>query len=369
VRQIKKITIVGLGVIGGSLGLAIKKRHPQLWIRGVDVSGEILEEAVSSKAIDEGTLDPKAGVEDADLVFLAAPMPVMGKLCQAIAPNLGRGTIVTDTGSTKVKMVEIMTGTLPDFVRIVGGHPMAGSEKSGLQGASELLFENAAYILTPLPGCDPEANQAVQALVESLGARTIILSPEEHDRKVAAVSHLPHVVASALVNAVGSLEAREGGYFSLAAGGFRDTTRIAASNSEMWSDILCQNSQALLPLIRGYRQCLQEFERALENKKQGTLYQLLSGARERRAKVPTGLKSILPQLFELTVVVPDVPGVIGEVAVLLGSRQINISDIEIMRVREENDGTIRLGFGQESHRDQALKVLVDNGFIVKKSGI
>jgi len=367
--KISNITIIGLGVIGGSMGLALKKRHPDLWIRGVDVSEEIIQEALARKAIDEGGTDAAAMVKGAELVVLAAPMTAVERLCQEIAPHLSPGTIVTDTGSTKARMVQVITGSLPAGVSFVGGHPMAGSEKSGLQGASEILFENAAYILTPLPESGKEAVRTVQELVESIGARTILLSPEEHDRKVAAVSHLPHVVASALVNVVGALESSEGGYFCLAAGGFRDTTRIAASNSEMWTDILLQNKQALLPLLRGYRQCLQEFERALENQKPGVLYQLLNGARERRRKVPTGLKSILPQLFELTVVVPDVPGVIGKVAALLGSRQINISDIEIMRVREEDDGTLRLGFGQEEHRDLALRVLVENGYTVKKSGI
>lgn len=368
-QELKRITIIGLGVIGGSLGLALKKRHPELHVQGVDINTEIIQEAVSRKAIDNGTTDLIAGVQEADLIFLATPISVMEKICKAIAPYLQNGAIVTDLGSTKVNVVRIMESSLPKQVRFLGGHPMTGSEKTGLQGASEILFENAAYILTPLSDCAEEVTRIVRGLVESLGARTIILTPEDHDRKVAAVSHLPHVVASALVNAVGSLEAREGGYFSLAAGGFRDSTRIAASNSEMWTDILLQNSQALLPLIRGYKQCLQEFERALENQNSGALYELFNVARQQREKVPMGLKSILPQLFELTVMVPDKPGAIGELTVLLGSQQINISDIEIMRVREEDDNTLRLGFGQENHRDQALKILVDRGFTVRKSGL
>lgn len=368
-RKPSKISIVGLGAIGGSLGLALKKRHPDIRIWGVDLREEIIEEAVRRQAIDQGTTNLAAGVKDADLIFLAAPMTAMEEICSELAPNLGEGVIVTDVGSTKVNTVRIMARTLPASVRYLGGHPMAGSEKTGLEGASEILFENAAYILTPMPDSDGEVILLLQELLESIGARIIILTPEEHDKKVAAVSHLPHVVASALVNAVGLWEIREGGYFSLAAGGFKDTTRIAASNSEMWTDILLQNRQALLPMLGEFKQCLQDFERALGNKDPGVLTQLLRAARQQREKVPRGLKSILPQLFELTVMIPDKPGSIGELAVLLGSRQINISDIEIMRVREDDDGTLRLGFGQESHRDMACKVLGDHGFIVRKSGI
>jgi len=366
-QELKRITIIGLGVIGGSLGLALKKRHPKLQVCGVDVNREIIQEAISRNAIDNGTTDIASGVRDANLIFLAIPMQVMAKTCLAMAPYLSKGAIVTDTGSTKVNMVGVMACTLPPQVRFIGGHPMTGSEKTGLQGASEILFENAAYILTPMPDSDEAAIRLVREVVESIGARTIILTPSDHDRKVAAVSHLPHVAASALVNAIGTLEAREGGYFSLAAGGFRDSTRIAASNSEMWTDILLQNSQALLPLIRSYRECLEDFERALESQNPRALYQLFNDAREQREKVPTGLKGILPQLFELTVMVPDKPGAIGQLAVLLGSEHINISDIEIMRVREQDDGTMRLGFSQETHRDQALKVLLDNNFTVKRS--
>lgn len=363
--KIKRITVIGLGVIGGSLGLALKRKFPQVLVSGVDVTGEIIDEALKRQVIDQGTTNPAEGVEGADLVILAAPMPTMEAICQQIAPCLKKGAIVTDTGSTKTKMVELMADILPTSVCFLGGHPMAGSEKTGLAGATELLFENAAYLLTPLPDCPQESIDIVQELVEGLGAHVIMLTPEEHDRKVAAVSHLPHVVACALARTLGVMENKESGYFPLTAGGFRDTTRIAVSDSTMWTDILLQNSQAILPVLSSFQQSLEKLREALVNQSPEQLGKLLQEAVESRTQLPTGMKSILPELFELAVMVPDQPGAIAELTVLLGEQKINISDIEIMRVREENGGTIRLGFTMEDQRDMAAKVLRERGFGVR----
>lgn len=361
--ELKKITIIGLGVIGGSLGLALKKKFPQICVTGVDLTDKIIGEALIMGAIDQGTTDVTIGVQGADLIFLAAPMPALEGICHRIASYLKDGAIVTDTGSTKVNIVRLMAEVMPSTVSFLGGHPMAGSEKTGLPGATGLLFENAAYLLTPLPNCPKETINIVRDLVGGLGAHTIILTPEEHDRKVAAVSHLPHVVACALAKAIGSLENKEGGYFPLTAGGFRDTTRIAASDSKMWTDILLQNREAILPLIKGYQLCLQEFYDAILSQNPAITEELLNEARESREKVPTGLKSILPELFELTVMVSDQPGAIAAITNLLGEQQINITDIEIMRIREENEGTIRLGFTEKQQRDLAKKLLRDHDFV------
>lgn len=366
---VQEITIVGLGLIGGSLGKALVKKQPALKVGGVDVSQGIIEEAVNRKIINWGTVNIGEGVGKADLVFLATPMPAMARVCREMAPFLKPGAIVTDVGSTKENVVNLMREELPSTVHFIGGHPMAGSEKGGLYGASELLFENAAYILTPTAETDPEVVNRVRNVVESLGARTMLMTPGDHDRKVAAISHLPHLIAGALVNTVGVLEAEEEGYFSLAAGGFRDTTRIAASNSEMWCDIMLQNEKAILSMIRKFRHSLQEFENALAQRNSEHLLSLLAKARAWREMVPTGMKGILPHLFELSVTVPDQPGIIGEISRLLGERRINIIDIEIQRVREEDEGTIRLGFTAEEDRESACEILAKNGFHVQKSRV
>lgn len=367
--SIREITIIGLGLIGGSLGMALKKSRPEIRVAGVDLALDTIDEAVCRKAIDWGTVQIGEGVRTADLVILATPVSAMLTTVYKLLPYLKEGAILTDVGSTKTQIVEIMAEILPPAVHFIGGHPMAGSEKGGLAGASELLFENAAYVLTPLPRTDFQAIDGLRDILDSLGAQIIILSPAEHDRKVAAVSHLPHLIASALVNTVGSLEEEEQGYFTLAAGGFRDTTRIAASQSGLWCDILLGNRQALLPLLEEFLGALQEFEKVLLTKDAGRLTALLNTARLWREKVPIGLKGILPQLFELQVNIPDQPGSIASITNLLGGRHINIIDIEIQRVREEDEGTLRLGFSMEEERDHAKRVLEEKGYQVKEISV
>lgn len=365
----QNISIVGMGLIGGSLGMALRKKNPQLRVCGVDISENTVEEALRRGIVDWGTVNLREGVSQADLVILATPLFVMGEVCKEMAPFLKEGTVVTDVGSTKAKTVKLLEKTLPPSVYIIGGHPMAGSEKWGLYGANELLFENAAYILTPTPTTPLWVVERLTGVIDSIGAKVIILSPEEHDRKVAAVSHLPHIMASALVNTVGPLEKGEGGYFALAAGGFRDTTRIAGGQSTMWCDILLRNREPLIPLVEDLIKTLDHFRNTLVNNDEGGLYELLNRGRQWRESIPTGLKGILPQLFDLTVTVPDRPGVIVELTSLLADRKINISDIEIQRVREADEGTIRLGFIEEKWRDEALSILVKSGFQGKVSGV
>lgn len=283
--SIKKITIIGLGLMGGSLGLALKKKIAEVEVRGVDQCGELVCQAEKRGAVDYGTVNLEEGVTGADLIFLATPVSVMPLLCAEMEPYLKDGAIISDLGSVKEQLVECLEEILPARVFFLGGHPMAGSEKGGITEASADLLENAAYLLTPTARTKVQVIDSLSALLAQLGAKVILLSPLEHDRKVAAVSHLPHVLASALINTVGSLEEEEGGYFLLAAGGFRDTTRIAGSQSEMWSEILLQNKKALLPLLKDLRQVLAEYEVALEKEEQVYLRGLLEKARQRRERV------------------------------------------------------------------------------------
>ncbi len=364
--RIKKVTIIGLGVIGGSLGLALQEKYPEIKVTGIDIKNDIIQEALNKKVINEGTVRVEEGVREADLVVLALPFKAMEKIAKQILPYLKEGAIITDVGSIKEDIVKMMEKLIPPHLSFIGGHPMAGSEKCGLEGAHELLFENAAYILTPTKTTSTLAIETVKDLVEGLGAKTIFLTPEDHDRKVAAVSHLPHVAASSLVETIGVLEEKEGGYFLLAAGGFRDTTRIAASNSEMWRDILLQNKEFLLPLLDNYIHSLTDFKEYLEDDNSTGLFNLLRKSRHLRESVPTGLKGLLPHPYELSVMVADKPGAIGDLTTLLGRERINISDIEIQRVRDEKDGTLRLSFSKEEVQDKAMKIMVNKGYKVRK---
>lgn len=362
---VNNVTIIGLGLIGGSWAMALKRTSPGMRICGVDVDSEALKTGLRSGVIDRGTEDAASGVKDADLVVIATFVASIPEIAEKIAPHLKPGCILTDTGSTKLKTTESLGNVLPPGVHYIGGHPMTGSEISGISGADPYLFENAVYVLTPDSSTDRRALAVLRDLIETMGARVLYLSPEEHDRMVAAVSHLPHVVAAALVNTVGEFEEHNPGAFRLAAGGFRDVTRIAESRPGMWCDIFMQNREAVLSLIGAFKRSLEEFERTIRDSDEPALYELLATARRRRGLIPQNKKGLLPELHEITVTVPDKPGVIAGMTGLLGRENINIMDIEILRVREGDGGTIRLGFKEKDVAYRALEILHSSGYIAK----
>jgi prephenate dehydrogenase len=361
--EIRQVTIIGLGLIGGSLGQALKKARPELEIVGVDIHQETIDTGVLTKAVDWGTTQIAEGVKDADIVFLATLVKTMPGLLKEAVPFLKPGTIVTDVGSTKSRLVNRLTELLPPGIFYVGGHPMAGAETRGIDGADPHLFENAVYVLTPVMETDQQALSSLSELLQTIGAKVLYMSPVEHDAIVAAVSHLPHVTAAALVNAVARREEEVPGTFQLAAGGFRDATRIAESAPDMWQDIFLDNKEALLPMIRAYRQALAELEQAVAGDDRERLYRLLQEAQEKRRQIPLKQKGLLPGIHEIIVTVPDRPGEIGKLAALLGIHGINIMDIEILRIREGDGGTIRVGFGTGEEASEALRVFQNNDYL------
>lgn len=360
-----RIAIVGVGLIGGSLGLAWRQRRAAATVAGVDVSPETLRRAVEIGAIDEGTTDLARGVRGAEVVVLATPVGVTLELAPALAAVLAPGTLVMDVGSTKAAVCRRMAAVLPPEVHFVGGHPMAGSEQQGIEAADPYLFQNAVFVLTP--GDAPEAAVAeAAALVGLTGAQVALMDPELHDRAVAAVSHLPQLVAVALLEAAAAAEAATPGVLSLAAGGFRDTTRIAASPPAMWVDILTSNREPVLAMLAAFRAALEELAAAVRGGEKERLAAALERARAVRQRLPRRPKGLLPAYFELAVTVEDRPGVIGRLATVLGDRGVNIEDIEILRLREGEGGTIRLGFATEEECARAFAVLREHGYKVQR---
>uniref|UniRef100_A0A7C2IFF7 Prephenate dehydrogenase n=1 Tax=Ammonifex degensii TaxID=42838 RepID=A0A7C2IFF7_9THEO len=361
-----RVAIIGLGLIGGSLGMALRRVGLAAEVVGVGRNYENLRLAVEVGAADWVTTDPKSGVAGAAVVVVAAPVSTVGPVITEIAPFLSPGTVVTDVGSTKaaiVRAVEPVAAAHSFF--FVGGHPMAGSEKTGVRNADPYLFENAYYVLTPTPATDPDALEKVRQMAEGVGARVIKLAPEIHDFYVAAVSHLPHCVAAALVNTIGVLAEREA-VLPLAAGGFRDTTRVAAGDAALWRDILLSNREAVLAMLGRYREVLQELADLLSAGDTAGLEEWLKKAHLLRQAVPAKSKGYLPELCEIVVTVPDEPGVIARLAGILGDAGINICDIEILRVREGEGGTIRLGFATTADQEEAVRLLREAGIETRK---
>jgi prephenate dehydrogenase len=258
---IGRLSIVGVGLLGGSLALAARAGGMAREIVGVGRSRQRLEGPLRAGMLDRIETDVAAGVDGADCVVLAAPVLTNEQLLEAVWSAVPAGALLTDVGSTKrgiVTVAERLAGRRP--LAFVGSHPMAGSEKSGWEVARVDLFRGATVIVTPTDATEPSAVKSVTALWEALGARVSALDPETHDRTVAAISHLPHVAAWALVDAV---ERFEPGAFAFAARGFKDTTRIAASDPSMWRDILVDNAPAIRASLEAFRAALDDLERRL----------------------------------------------------------------------------------------------------------
>jgi len=250
---LKKLVIFGVGLIGGSVALALKKAESATQIVGVGRSAESLQTALDSGVIDTATSDIAAALKDADIVLISAPVAQTPAILSAIKPHLSVNTVITDAGSTKSDVLRCAKEILGDqFSQFVGGHPIAGAEKSGVTAATADLYTNKNVVLTPTSITDIKAVQQVNRLWQSCGANVSEMAAETHDRVFAAVSHLPHLLAFALVDDIASRSNAEQ-LFGFAASGFRDFTRIAGSHPEMWRDISLANRTALLDEITSYQ--------------------------------------------------------------------------------------------------------------------
>ncbi len=362
----EKVAIIGVGLIGGSLGMALCSQGLAGKVTGVDIDPGNLELALELEAIHEGSLDAASAVSDADLVVIACPVGLTTGILREIATAVKPGAIVTDVGSTKADVVKEAGKIMPPGAFFVGGHPMTGSEIAGVKGADRYLFENAVYILTPTADLDSTVLERLRELVSGLGARVVEMNPEDHDMMVAAVSHLPHLVATALVNTAGQLQDDYKDLLMLAAGGFRDTTRVASGHPLMWKDICLTNKESILKVLDRFTAVLQETRRLVEACDDKGLEEGFEKARRLRNSIPSKMRGYLPQAYELVVTVPDRPGVIAGLARLAGDAGININDIEILRVREGEGGTIRLAFGSQEDQLKVLEIYRQNGLTVKR---
>lgn len=281
--MIQKLVIFGVGLIGGSFALALKKANFVNEIVGVGRSPENLKFAVTQGIIDKVAADSRSALADADLVLLAVPLGELEAVISQIAPFLPPHAVVTDTASTKEKVISLAQQHLKRVHNFVPGHPIAGAEKSGATAARDDLFLDKKIILTPLKDTAPEAIALVTGAWQACGAQVSTLPPQVHDELLAAVSHLPHVLAFALVDYIAS-RADSPELFALAAGGFRDFTRIAASNPEMWRDICLANRDALLAEIDAYHGQLSTIRAALSDDDGAALLELFSRSRAARQK-------------------------------------------------------------------------------------
>lgn len=278
--MIKTLAIAGVGLIGGSIGLAARANGLADRIIGVGRSEERLQKAVDVGAINSYSLDLNEAASISDVLYLATPVATIISQLHSLS-SLHNDLIVTDGGSSKTEIVSA-AAHLPPSVRFVGGHPMAGSEEGGVEAASDNLYKDASYVITPTDTTDAEALNIVKDFAESLGSKVIVLSPERHDALVAASSHLPHIAAGAFLR----VASRAGDDLAkVTAGSFRDLTRIADSSPVLWRDVCLTNRQPILDKIDDYTVALQEFRKLLETSDSDGLEAWFAGSRAIRSEI------------------------------------------------------------------------------------
>lgn len=360
------IAIYSVGLLGGSIGLALRNSGFEGKITGLS-SPENIRIAKDLGCIDEGY--PYENLHDVvkqcDLIFLCSPINSIIRSIENLGTlKLPDNLIITDVGSTKTAIVTTAANKLPSNVRFIGGHPMAGSEKSGPSASDPYLFQNAIYVITPQNGEPDTLHKEFAVFLEKfLGCRTLFLNPSIHDRIAATVSHLPHLLAVALVNLAQDVESQTPGTLALAAGGFRDMTRIASAPYSMWHDILSTNKAAVEPLIDSYIDLLSGIKSQMKN---DSLSETFNQSRQTRLRIPLSNKGFIRPLSEILVIAKDQPGFIASLTKTLAERNINIKDIEVMKVREGEGGTIRLAFETSAISAEAVSILTENGFSARE---
>lgn len=257
------VSLVGLGQMGGSLGLALRSRARVKRVVGVARRPEALEQAKALGAIDEGTLDLASGMKDADLVVLATPVRGILSLISQVGPLMKPGSILTDLGSTKADILQAMEG-FPLSISAIGGHPMCGNERSGLEAASADCYLDAPFILVPRKGTPRESLALLETVVRAVGARPMVLEARRHDRLVAAVSHLPYLLACALVSTAGEAASRDPLAWELAADSFRDTSRVASSSVTMAGDFCLTNKESISDAVQSFQTILSRMASELQ---------------------------------------------------------------------------------------------------------
>lgn len=285
--SMKKLTItfIGLGLIGGSLAKAFKEKGLAEKIYAVNRSEEPLRLAMEEGVVDRGSNEWQAYMQDSDMVFLCTPINLTVDWLRFLAPRVSKDCILTDVGSTKGEIVRAADAIEGDFL-FVGGHPMAGSEKSGYAAADAETFRGATYILSPSNKSTEEAMSTLEELVKAIGARPVRLEASLHDHAAAGVSHLPHVLAIALVALTMDNETDDGLLEALAGGGYRDMTRIAASSPDMWVPICLENKEPLLKLMGAYEEKLRSFAALIESGEREKLHEIFSEIQACRKKLP-----------------------------------------------------------------------------------
>lgn len=354
---------VGLGLIGGSIARALKNYDAGIKIIAYDTSREALELAREQKVADVAAPAVDKSFSDCDYIFLCAPVQKNDENLAAVKKIMKPGCVLTDVGSVKTAIHKAVHEAGLDGC-FIGGHPMAGSERFGYANSKARLLENAYYILTPTEEVSAEKLSACQELVSAMGAIPLVLSADRHDYVTAAVSHLPHVIASSLVHLVKDSDSGDGIMKMIAAGGFKDITRIASSSPGMWQQICLTNTDNILRLLDDYIRALTRIRGELERKDADSLYGFFQGAqiyRDSFAETPSGP---IKKSYSLTIDIADETGALASVATILALNNISIKNIGIVHNREREEGALRIEFYEAKDIQTAKDILRGRGYVI-----
>jgi len=356
-----RIAVLGVGLIGGSIGLAARRRSGAQ-VAGYDRDSEVCERALRIGAIDVAFADPRPALAAAEVVFVATPVGTLRETVGQALAEARPDCVVTDVGSTKRLLVS--AGADPRFI---GGHPLAGAESAGVENAREDLFEDAVWYLTPAGGNTTGVlYERLHRLLSSFGARPVAIDPDTHDRLMACVSHLPHVLANALVlQAAGELVAEDSERLPAVGPSFRDATRVAGANSAIWTDIYRANGDALVRQLDLLLEHLGEVRSLLAAGSPEAIGRWNERARGARESL-LGAALAGGPVQELRVSVPNRPGVIAEIALALGREGVNISDMALAPSEDNRQGVVALWIAGERPAERALELVKGLGFPVAR---
>jgi prephenate dehydrogenase len=356
-----RIAVLGVGLIGGSIGLAARRRAGAR-VCGYDPDEQVLAKALALGAIDSAATDIAGAVRDADVVFVAAPVGALQETVRRALVGAGLDCVVSDVGSTKRVLADADTDE-----RFIGGHPLAGAETSGVEHAREDLFEGAVWYLTPAANSTGVLYERLHRLLTTIGARPAAIDAETHDRLLAVISHLPHVLANVLAGQAASTLGGAAERRVPAVGpSFRDATRVAGANSTIWTDIYMSNRDALIGAIDAFAAALGEVRATLAAGDAQAVTAWNDGARaDRDELLGAGLTG--GPVGELRASVPNRPGVIAEIALALGHAGVNILDMALSPSEDNRQGVVALWIGGDEHVRRAEQLIGDLGFPVARA--
>lgn len=358
---------IGLGLIGGSLAKALRKTYPDSRLIAYDRKQEATALAVEEGVLNLSLSQIDENFSDCNYIFLCAPVSCNDENLLKIKQYLSPFCLLTDVGSVKTDIHRHIEALGLNHC-FIGGHPMAGSERTGYINSKALLLENAYYILTPTAEVPKEKLDSYRELVASLGALPLVLTCKQHDYVTAAVSHLPHVIAASLVNFIRDADSKEGIMKLIAAGGFKDITRIASSSPDMWQQICMTNTENIAALLDAYIASLTKIRTQIGLREEKPVYDFFKEARSYRDSFIDASSGPIKRSYSINVEIADEPGALASVATILALNQISIKNIGIVHNREQQDGVLRIEFYGAEGIEAAKRILLPKGYIIHEKG-